>query len=137
MPITFPASPSANDTHTVGGRTWTWNGSQWELQATTAGTASINTDELVDGSVTTAKIANANVTTAKIANANVTVAKIDLNAKGDLISASGANTAVRLAVGTNGQALLANSSTSSGLEWGQASSPVDDDSAIIAGRSFG
>jgi hypothetical protein len=127
MPITFPASPSANDTHTVGGRTWTWNGSQWELQATTAGTASINTDELVDGSVTTAKIANA----------NVTVAKIDLNAKGDLISASGANTAVRLAVGTNGQALLANSSTSSGLEWGQASSPVDDDSAIIAGRSFG
>jgi hypothetical protein len=39
------------------------------------------------------------------------------DAKGDLIAASAADTAARLAVGTNGQYLSANSSTSTGLEW--------------------
>jgi hypothetical protein len=29
MAITFPTSPSLNDTHTVGNITWTWNGSSW------------------------------------------------------------------------------------------------------------
>ena len=27
--IDFPNSPSVNDTHTVGDRTWKWNGSVW------------------------------------------------------------------------------------------------------------
>jgi hypothetical protein len=40
-----------------------------------------------------------------------------LDAKGDLISATAADTPARLAVGTNGQVLAANSSTSTGLEW--------------------
>jgi hypothetical protein len=40
-----------------------------------------------------------------------------LDAKGDLISATAADTPARLAVGTNGQYLSANSSTSTGLEW--------------------
>lgn len=39
------------------------------------------------------------------------------DAKGDLIAASAADTAARLPVGTNGQYLSANSSTSTGLEW--------------------
>ena len=39
------------------------------------------------------------------------------DAKGDLIAASAADTAARLAVGTNGQYLSANSATSTGLEW--------------------
>jgi hypothetical protein len=39
------------------------------------------------------------------------------DAKGDIIAASAADTAARLAVGTNGQYLSANSSTSTGLEW--------------------
>ena len=39
------------------------------------------------------------------------------DAKGDLIAASAADTAARLAVGTNGQLLAANSSASTGLEW--------------------
>lgn len=39
------------------------------------------------------------------------------DAKGDLIAASAADTAARLAVGTNGQFLAANSSTATGLEW--------------------
>lgn len=41
-------------------------------------------------------------------------------AKGDLVSASGANTAVKTAVGTNGQVLKANSAASGGIGWGVA-----------------
>jgi hypothetical protein len=40
-----------------------------------------------------------------------------LTAKGDLISATAASTVARLAVGTDAQILVANSSTSTGLEW--------------------
>ena len=45
-----------------------------------------------------------------------------LTTKGDLIAATGASTPARLGVGTNGQALLANSATATGLEWGTPSS---------------
>ena len=31
MPINFPDSPSLNDTHTVGDKTWTWDGTAWTL----------------------------------------------------------------------------------------------------------
>jgi len=40
-----------------------------------------------------------------------------VDAKGDLISATAADTPARLAVGTNGQYLSADSSTSTGLKW--------------------
>jgi hypothetical protein len=40
-----------------------------------------------------------------------------LTAKGDLISATAASTVARLAVGSDAQILVANSSTSTGLEW--------------------
>jgi len=50
-------------------------------------------------------------------NADAAIAKSIVDAKGDLIAATGADTVSRLAVGTNGQALLANSATATGLEW--------------------
>jgi hypothetical protein len=41
-----------------------------------------------------------------------------VDAKGDLIAATANDTPARLAVGTNGQVLKANSATATGLEWG-------------------
>jgi hypothetical protein len=40
-----------------------------------------------------------------------------LTTKGDLIAATGASTPARLGVGTNGQALVADSTTATGLKW--------------------
>jgi hypothetical protein len=45
-----------------------------------------------------------------------------LTTKGDIIAATGASTPTRLGVGTNGQALVANSATATGLEWASPSS---------------
>ena len=45
-----------------------------------------------------------------------------VDAKGDLITATAADTPARLAVGTNGQTLVADSSTATGLKWAAASS---------------
>lgn len=47
--------------------------------------------------------------------------KSTLTAKGDIYAATGASTPARLAVGTDGQYLKANSSTSTGLEWSSVS----------------
>ena len=46
-----------------------------------------------------------------------------LDAKGDLITATAADTPARLAVGTNGQTLVADSSTATGLKWATPASP--------------
>jgi hypothetical protein len=45
-----------------------------------------------------------------------------IDAKGDLIAGTGADAFSRLAVGTNGQALVADSTTATGLKWGSVSS---------------
>lgn len=81
---------------------------------------------LATDSVTTAKILDSNVTTAKIANGAVTAAKLDasaaiqptiVDAKGDIIAATAADTVARVAVGSNGQVLTADSTASAGVKW--------------------
>ena len=66
MPLTFPTSPANGETYVVGSRTWTWNGSIWEINGTAAGVASVGETELTSDAVTTAKIANNAVTVSKI-----------------------------------------------------------------------
>jgi hypothetical protein len=56
-----------------------------------------------------------------------------LDAKGDLITATAADTPARLAVGTNGQTLVADSTASTGLKWATpASSSAANGTAFVA-----
>jgi hypothetical protein len=55
------------------------------------------------------------------------------DAKGDLIGGTGADTFSRLAVGTNGQILTADSTTSTGLKWAAASAPSAVGCSLTAG----
>ena len=54
-------------------------------------------------------------------NADAAIAKAIVDAKGDIIAATGADAVARLAVGTNDQVLTADSSTATGLKWAAVS----------------
>jgi hypothetical protein len=60
-----------------------------------------------------------------------------LDAKGDLISASGNDTPIKLSSGTNNQVLIVNTATASGLQWSSSltgltlTSPLIDGSGIV------
>jgi len=73
------------------------------------------TDSTSSTSTTTAATPNAVKTSYDLANAAIPKSLVD--AKGDIIAATADNTPARLAVGTNGQTLVADSSTSTGLKW--------------------
>jgi len=59
-----------------------------------------------------------------INDTNGTLNLLNPTAKGSLISASAANTPARLSVGANGETLVADSSTSTGLKWAPNSGPA-------------
>jgi hypothetical protein len=124
------------------------NGVKWgTVSATGLASDAVTTAKILDANVTEAKLASDAVTTAKIADDAVTTAKIDdgavtgvklaataaiqptiVDAKGDIIAATGADAVSRLAVGTNGQFLKADSTQSTGLAWAsvaQAISAID------------
>lgn len=70
------------------------------------------TDSITSTSTTTAATANS----VKSA-ADASIAKSIVDAKGDLIAATAADTVARLAVGTNGQVLTADSTAATGVAW--------------------
>lgn len=83
-------------------------------------TTPADTDLVKDGAAAIRTLGSA-IDTTVFNNANAAIAKSIVDAKGDLIAATAADTVARLAVGTNGQFLKANSATSSGLEWADVS----------------
>ena len=60
------------------------------------------------------------VDTQMLTNANAAIAKAIVDAKGDIISATAADTPARLAVGANGTVLTADSAETTGLKWAAA-----------------
>lgn len=64
------------------------------------------------------------------------VDKALVDAKGDLIVGSAADTVVRVGVGTNGQALIADSGETGGVRWGDVAASGDSDQIVIASRMF-
>jgi hypothetical protein len=80
--------------------------------------------QLSDSTSTTSSVLASTPTATKAAYdlANGAVAKSIVDAKGDLIAATAADTVSRLAVGTNGQVLTADSTAATGLKWASASS---------------
>lgn len=80
--------------------------------------------QLSDSTSTTSSVLAATPTAVKSAYdlANGAIAKALVDAKGDLIAATANDTVARLAVGTNGYVLTADSAEATGLKWAAAAS---------------
>jgi hypothetical protein len=86
------------------------------LSGTTSNLGAVQlSDSTSSTSTTLAATANAVKTTYDLANG--AIAKSLVDAKGDLIAATADNTPARLAIGTNGQVLTADSTESTGMKW--------------------
>lgn len=87
MPLTFPSSPSVNQTYTDGARTWQWNGTSWKIVTGALGAGSVGSTELADGS-----IVNADINAA----AAIALSKLATSTPGNIIvyNASGVPTSV-------------------------------------------
>jgi hypothetical protein len=75
-----------------------------------------DTDLVKDGA-SAIRTLGSSIDSTVFANASASIAKTLIDAKGDLIGATAADTPARLAVGTNGQVLTADSTASTGLAW--------------------
>ena len=96
--ISFPASPSNNDTFTANGKTWQWNGTFWSLvvSGATVADGSVSTAKIADSAITAAKIADGTVVAAEIASGAITNAKLATDAVHSVNIAAGAVTAAKL-----------------------------------------
>jgi hypothetical protein len=89
-----------------------------QASSTTQSGAVQLTDSTSSTSTTTAATPNSVKSAYDLANG--AVAKSIVDAKGDLIAATAADTVSRLAVGTNGQVLTADSTAATGMKWATA-----------------
>jgi len=84
-------------------------------------TTPADTDLVKDGASAIRTLGTA-IDTTVFNNASAAIAKTIVDAKGDIIAATAADTVARLAVGTNGQLLSADSTAATGLAWTAAPS---------------
>jgi hypothetical protein len=136
MAIDFPNSPSNGEIYTVGSRKWRYDGQKWIVLATSEGDASISVSLTAPLSPAvgdfwfesdTGKtfvyydsywVEMSSVDGLQGANGSTGPegGSITLTTKGDILTKNSSNLA-RLAAGSNGQVLSANSSSEVGLEW--------------------
>lgn len=79
MPIDFPNSPTAGDTHTVGSKTWQYDGTSWNviLGDVMLAVGSVTAEKISDGAITSAKIADGTIVNADVsASAAINATKI-------------------------------------------------------------
>lgn len=88
---------------------WYYDGAAWVASGATGDIEGVTAGVGISGGGTSG--------TVTITNSMATA----IDAKGDLVAGTGADAFSRIAVGTNGQVLKANSATATGLEWGAAS----------------
>lgn len=79
-------------------------------------TTPADTDLVKDGASAIRTLGTA-IDTTVFTNAGAAINKTIVDAKGDLIAATGADAVIRVAVGTNGQYLKADSTASGGVSW--------------------
>jgi hypothetical protein len=135
-----PAAPTAAvDTNTTQVATTAYVVGQGYLKSATASSTYAPLDSpALTGSPTapTATVGDNDTTIATTAFVNAEIAAdavLDstFTTKGDIIAASGANTPIRVGVGTNGHVLTADSDATSGVKWAVAAAPVDDPYPVV------
>jgi len=77
-----------------------------------------NDTDLVKDGAAAIRTLGSSIDTTVFNNAAAGIAKTIVDAKGDIIAATAADTVARLAVGANDTVLIADSSTATGLKWG-------------------
>lgn len=77
-----------------------------------------NDTDLVKDGAAAIRTLGSSIDTTVFNNASAGIAKTIVDAKGDIIVATAADTVARLAVGANDTLLIADSSTATGLKWG-------------------
>ena len=85
------------------------------------------------GNTALASEVNANFTAVKT-EVDLKIGNTLLTTKGDIIAASAASTPARLSVGTNGQTLLADSTATNGVAWGQVAAAGIASNAVITAK---
>jgi len=92
-----------------------------------------NDTDLVKDGAAAIRTLGSSIDTTVFANAGAGIAKTIVDAKGDIIAATAADTVSRLAVGANDTVLIADSSTATGLKWG---TPVSGGMTLISTTSL-
>jgi hypothetical protein len=92
-----------------------------------------NDTDLVKDGAAAIRTLGSSIDTTVFNNASAGIAKTIVDAKGDIIAATAADTVARLAVGANNSVLTADSAEATGLKW---ASPAADNWALISSTNL-